>query len=163
MEWMEKRFFALHVSNMQAPIKTARLKVRSNTWITREIVKLMYERDRVHELAVKRKDDVLMENYRKLRNSITGMIKNRKMEYFNEVSHSLRTSPRSFGSELNNVIPKINMKSIPKGMGAEDFNIYFKNVPDVITSSFTDDSSLLWKARKVYILLNSMIFSSRTS
>ena len=40
------------------------------------------------------------------------------------------------------------MKSIPKGMGAEDFNIYFKNVPDVITSSFTDDSSLLWKGQK---------------
>ena len=35
----------------------------------------MYERDRVHELAVKGKDDVLMENYRHLRNTITGMIK----------------------------------------------------------------------------------------
>ena len=33
-------------------------------------------------------------------------------------------------------------------MGAEDFNIYFKNVPDVITSSFTDDSSLLWKGQE---------------
>ena len=76
MEWTEKRF--LHVSNMHAPIKTARLKVRYNTWIACEIVKLMYERDRVHELAVKRKDDVLMENYRKLRNSITGMIKTGK-------------------------------------------------------------------------------------
>ena len=40
------------------------------------------------------------------------------------------------------------MKSIPKGMGAEGFNIYFKNVPDVITSSFTDDSSLLWKGQE---------------
>ena len=129
---------------MHAPLQTDRLKVRSNTWITREIVKLMYERDRVHELAVKRKGDVLMENYRKLRNSITGMIKNRKREYFKEVSHSLR----SFWSELNNVIPKINMKSIPKGMGAEDFNIYFKNIPDVITFSFADDSSLLWKGQE---------------
>ena len=76
------------------------------------------------------------------------MIKNRKREYFNEVSHSLRTSPRSFWSELNNVILKSNMKSIPKGMGAEDFNIYFKDVPDVITSSFIDDSSLLWKCQE---------------
>ena len=40
------------------------------------------------------------------------------------------------------------MKSIPKGMGADDFNIYFKNVPDFITSSFTDDSSLLWKGQE---------------
>ena len=112
------------------------------------IQKQYWVHDRVHELAVKRKDDVLMENYRKLRNSITGMIKNRKREYFNEVSHSLRTSPRSFWSKLNSVIPKINMKSIPKGMGAEDFYIYFKTVPDIITSSFTDDSSLLWKGQE---------------
>ena len=33
-------------------------------------------------------------------------------------------------------------------MGAKDFNIYFKNVPDVITSSFTDDSTLLWKGQE---------------
>ena len=50
----------LQVSNVHAPIKTTRLNVISNTWIT--------------ELAVKRKDDVLMENYRKPRNTITGMI-----------------------------------------------------------------------------------------
>ena len=42
----------------------------------------------------------------------------------------------------------MNMNSIPKGMGAEDFNIYFKNVPHVITSSFTDDISLLWKGQE---------------
>ena len=29
-----------------------------------------------------------------------------------------------------------------------DFNIYFKNVPDVITSSFSDDSTLLWKGQE---------------
>ena len=29
-----------------------------------------------------------------------------------------------------------------------DFNIYFKNVPDVITASFTDDSTLLWKGQE---------------
>ena len=90
---IQTTLFFLHVSNIHAPIQTARLKVRSNTWITREIVRLMYERDRVHKLAVQRKDDMLMENYRKLRNTITGMIKNRKREYFNEVSNSLHTSP----------------------------------------------------------------------
>ena len=122
--------------------------MRSNTWITRDIVKMMYDRDRIHELAVKRKDTVLMENYRKMRNTITDIIKNRKREYFSEVSNSLRSSPRSFWSELNTMIPKINMKSIPKDMGAKDFNIYFKNVPDVITSSFTDDSTLFWKGQE---------------
>ena len=36
------------------------------------------------------------------------------------------------------------MKSITKDMGANAFNIYFQNVPDVIiTSAFTDDSTLM--------------------
>ena len=86
--------------------------------------------------------------FRKMRNTITDIIKNRKREYFSEVSNSLRSSPRSFWSELNTMIPKINMKSIPKDMGAKDFDIHFKNVPDVITSSFTDDSTLFWKGQE---------------
>ena len=74
--------------------------------------------------------------------------KNRKREYFSGVSNSLRSSHRSFWSEPNTMIPKINTKSIPKDKGAKDFNIYFKNVPDVITSSFSDDITLSWKGQE---------------
>ena len=142
MGGLENAFLSL--SNKHAPIKTARLKVRSNPWMTSYIVKLMYKRDTIHELAVKRKDDSLMNEYRKLRNTVTDMIKDRKREYFTDVSNSSRTNPRSFWAELGSIIPKINIKSIPRNMSAEEFNIYFKNVPDLISSSFTGDSSLLW-------------------
>ena len=40
------------------------------------------------------------------------------------------------------------MKSIQKDMGVKDFNIHFKNVPDIITTSFTDDNTLLWKGQE---------------
>ena len=43
--------------------------------MTNGIVKLMYKRDKIHELAVKRKDGSLMSEYRKLRNIVTDMIK----------------------------------------------------------------------------------------
>ena len=76
------------------------------------------------------------------------MIKNRKREYFTDVSNSSRTNPRSFWTELRSIIPKINVKSIPRNISAEDFNIYFKNVPDLISSSFTGDCSLLWKGQE---------------
>ena len=62
VKWYEWKDAFLHISNAHTPTKTARLKVRSNTWITRDIVKMMYDRDRIHELAVKRKDIVLVEN-----------------------------------------------------------------------------------------------------
>ena len=53
-----------------------------------------------------------------------------------------------FWSELNTMISKINTKSIPKDMGVKEFNIYFTNVPDVTTFSFTNDSTLLWKGQE---------------
>ena len=119
--------------------------MRSNTWITRDIVKMMYDRDSIHELAVKRMDTV--DKYRKI-NIITAIIKNRKREYFSEVSNSLRSSPRSLWSELNTTIPKIDIKLIPRDIGAKHLYIYFENVPDVVTSSFTDDNTLLWKGQE---------------
>ena len=148
VNWDDWKSAFLCVSDKHAPIKTSRLKVRSNPWMTSDIVKLMYKRDKIHDLAVKRKDDSLMNVYRKLRNAITDMIKNRKREYFTDVSNSSRTNPRSFWTELSSIIPKINVKSIPRNMSAEDFNIYFKNVPNLISSSFTGDCSLLWKGQE---------------
>ena len=43
---------------------------------------------------------------------------------------------------------KIDMKSIPKDMGANDFNIYLKNFPCVIISPFTEDVTLSWKGQE---------------
>ena len=146
--WEDWKNAFLSLSNKHAPIKTARLKVGSNPWMTSDIVKLMYKRDKIHELAVKRKDYSLMNEYRKLRNTVTDMIKDRKREYFTDVSNSSRTNPRSFWAELGSIIPKINIKSIPRNMSVEEFNIYLKNVPDLISSSFTGDSSLLWKEQE---------------
>ena len=69
IKWEDWKNAFLSLSNKHAPIKTARLKVRSNPWMTSDIVKLMYKRDKIHELAVKRKDNSLMNEYRKLRNN----------------------------------------------------------------------------------------------
>ena len=68
----------LSVSNKHAPTKTSRLKVKSNPWMTSDIVKFMYKRDRIHNLAVKKKDDSLMGEYRKLMNSVTDVIKKKQ-------------------------------------------------------------------------------------
>ena len=100
IKWEDWKNAFLSLSNKHAPIKTARLKVRSNPWMTSDIVKLMYKRDKFHELAVKRKDDSLMNEYRKLRYTVTDMIKDRKRAYFTDVSNSIRTNPRSFWTEL---------------------------------------------------------------
>ena len=73
VRWGDWKYAFLTVSDKHAPIKTSRLKVRSNPF-----VKLMYKIDKIHELAVKRNDDTLMNEYRSLRNTVAHMIKNRK-------------------------------------------------------------------------------------
>ena len=161
VKWKEWKDAILHIFNAHAPTKTARLKVRSDTWITRDIVKIMHDRDRIHELAVNKKDTVLMEKYRKMRNTITAIIKNRKRENFSEISNSLRSSPRSFWSELNTMIAKINMKLIPKDMGANHLYIYFKNVPGVVTPISLTVVLCYGRVRNVYIGLNLMKFSGQ--
>ena len=55
IKWEDWKNVFLSLSNKHVPIKTAWLKVRSNPWMTSDIVKLMYKRDKVHEMAVKKK------------------------------------------------------------------------------------------------------------
>ena len=82
--------YLFRLSNKHDPIKTARLKVRSNPWITNEIAKLMYKRDKIRELAVKRTDDSLLNKYRKCRNAVTDMIKGRKGSIWTSVIHQVQ-------------------------------------------------------------------------
>ena len=66
------------LSDKHAPTKTIRMKSRSNPWITREIISMMNERDRLHNKAVKTHCEDTMQSYRKLRNHITNTIKLKK-------------------------------------------------------------------------------------
>ena len=65
-ETWHRRF--LKISEQFAPLKTMRLKERANPWITRDIIKAMQERDRLHREAIGTRSDSLMAQYRRLRN-----------------------------------------------------------------------------------------------
>ncbi len=70
------------VCNKHAPLCKSRLRNRYNPWITSDIVKSLYERDYIHRRAVNLKSDVLMANYRKLRNKVCHDIDTRQKEYY---------------------------------------------------------------------------------
>ena len=113
-----------------------------NTWGLNH----MYERDKIHERAIRSGDPVLMDQYRKLRNNVTGMIKQNKRKYFQDIDNTSRSNPRKFWSELTiSIIPKINKRSIPKTMTANEFNIFFKGVPDKVSAVCDKGKPLLWK------------------
>ena len=114
VSWNEWKNQFLLISNMHAPIKTARMKSRANPWITREVINHMYERDKIHERAIWSGDPVLMDHYRKLRNNVIEMIKQNKKKYFQDIDNASRSNPRKFWSELTNVIPKSIKDQFPK-------------------------------------------------
>ena len=72
----------IDICDKHAPIKSFRLKKRSNPWITHDIIKLMYERDHVHAKATQSNDSKLWQGHR---NKVMCIIKERKNVYFNDI------------------------------------------------------------------------------
>ena len=68
--------------------------------------------------------------------------------FWTDVSNSSRTNACSFWADHSSIKPMITVQSIRRTMHADNFNTHFKNVFDLISSSFTTDSSLLWKGQE---------------
>lgn len=85
----------IRICEKYAPTKQRRLKKRYNPWISPEIVQSMYARDHEHKLARRTGDDNHWNTYRRLRNSVTTMIKSAKRRYFeNEFCQSTNQNPK---------------------------------------------------------------------
>ena len=82
------------ICHKHAPMKSLRQKERSNSWMTHDTIKLMYERDHVHAKATQSNDSRLWQDYRKLRNKVTCIIKERKNVYFNDIHTLCRNDPK---------------------------------------------------------------------
>ena len=100
ISWEKWKLNFNEICNKNAPIKVARLKKRSNPWITPDVVKLMYKRDHVHAKAVRTKSDILFDQYRSLRNQVTKVIKENKQKYYNEINSLCATDPKKMWSEI---------------------------------------------------------------
>ena len=102
ISWDEWKVKFNEICNKHAPIKVARLKKRSNPWITPDVVKLMYKRDHVHAKAVRTKNDILFDQYRSLRNYVTKIIKENKQKYYNEINSLSASDPKKCGRKSKN-------------------------------------------------------------
>ena len=67
-------------------------------------------------------------------------------KYFQDIDNTSRSNPRKFWPELTSATPKIYEKSIPKIMTANEFNIFFKSVPDKVSAVCDKGKPLLWKS-----------------
>ena len=79
ISWEQWKLAYTEICDKHAPMKSLRLKRRSNPWITHGIIKLMYQRDKAHAKAKQKNHPSLWQIYRELRNKVTCVIKERKM------------------------------------------------------------------------------------
>ena len=97
----------------------------------------MYERDHVHAKVTQDNDSKLWQDYRNLRNKVTGIIKERKNAYFNYVYALGRDDPKKMWMEIKRLVPGKNKHShITCDISANDFNHHFANLGNKMNSKF---------------------------
>ena len=98
VSWERWKLAYTDICDRHAPMKSLRLKKRSNPWMTHDIIKLMYERDHVHNKATQSNDSKkLWQDYRNLQNKVTSIIKEQKSVYFNDIYTICRNDPEKCG------------------------------------------------------------------
>lgn len=116
-------------SDEHAPIRTRRVRNKHLPWVDAAVIKVMHQRDKQHKIMIKTglADDKA--RYQKLRNKVTSLINNKKKAYYLDAINNCQSNPSKFWKKMKNLVPnKVNIKSIPDSLTADQFNIYFGSV-----------------------------------
>ena len=71
----------LAVAKLHVPVKKRRVRNSNAPWLTPEIKRLMWERDRIRRIAIVTSDQLKWAEYRRLRNRVNHSIKASKKNY----------------------------------------------------------------------------------
>ena len=134
------------ICNAHAPIRTKRVRNRSNPWVDKELIKLMYARDHAFHMKNRTKDVYWIREYKRLKKFVQLTLSNKKKDYFNDAEISSRTeSSTVFWRAFKKLIPTSACKPIPRNLTAQKLNEYFANVAKSIDAKFDDNVDLHWE------------------
>ena len=92
--------------------------------------------------AVKSNDvhrsNVCWEKYRESRNYVTKLIRQAKLEYYENVSNQHSKNPKKLWKEVSNVFPK-SSNSFQNDISVDKFNEYFASIGTKVAESITED------------------------
>ena len=80
--WEVWKHSFLAVANLHAPVKKKRVRNSKAPWLTPEIKRLMWERDRTKRIATVTNDQLKWAEYRRLKNRVNHSIKASKKDYY---------------------------------------------------------------------------------
>lgn len=132
----------LKVMNKHAPLRTYRVRDRSNPWMTRDIIDMMYKRDHALKRSRETGSPQFYNEYKLLRNTIVNEIRMAKKRHYTEKilkSKGSKEMWKTIRSLLNS--KKANSST---STGADDFNDYFSGIGTTLNSTFPESTSLSW-------------------
>ena len=118
--------------DLHAPIKTIKIRSRSNTFVTPDTKELMKSRDKLHQRFLKTRCKRVWEMYRESRNNVKVMLKEAAINHLSDEVKVHKNNPDSLWKIINKTIPvkekekhiyTKDLKSI-----VEDFKNYFTSV-----------------------------------
>ena len=137
ISWERWKLAYTDIYGKHAPMKTLRLRSRSNPWMTHDFIKLMYERDHVHAKATQSNDWKLWHDYRNVRNKVTYIIKERKKCLFQWYSHTLQKwLPKNVVGNKTTVTWWKKDSHNTWDFSANDFNHHFASMGNKMNSKF---------------------------
>ena len=136
-----KTFFDefIQICDRHAPRREFRVK--NKPWISKDIIKLMYQRDFLHKKAIKTKDQPIFYQYKNVRNGVTRSIRLLKQKFiYTEINKSSGSGKRMWQSLKHFLPSKKNSTNTPNyDITPDIFNSFFTSIGDRVTSHFNDN------------------------
>ncbi len=145
-EWEQFRRSFIDISNKHAPLITRRLKQRCNPWIDSNVVKLMYKRDYIKRKATKLKSKTLWIEYKKLRNQVTSLCKEKKKQYVSKHTNECGNDSKKLWKFINKLTKAKDKNSVSSSISANKFNDFFTEIgPEIANKLTTTTDEIPWK------------------
>ena len=95
--WLAWKTLFLSVVDKHAPIRMKRVRSSERPWVTPQLKKYMYERDKLKKKATITNDPFDWTNFKNFRNQVNNKIKNAKEMYYKSAfKHSSRSSRKTW-------------------------------------------------------------------
>ena len=150
--WTLWKELFLEVLDKHAPIQHIRKKSSSIPWLTSEIKKLLFDKDKKKRRAMITKLNADWDDYKASRNKVNIALRQAKADYYRNKIATQNNNPKEAWKTINSLLGrsfsdtsvnelKVNDANLTSpGEIAEAFNTYFSNVGPILANSMADSS-----------------------
>ena len=104
--WSKWKSIFLEIVDKHAPCRTKKVRSRPSPWITSEIKKQMYSRDKLKKKAMKTNKPEIWDDYKKIKNNVNKAVKRTKKSFYRQEIQSKAGDCKGTWKVLNNLMDR---------------------------------------------------------